>query len=99
MCDTMVALGSATADGAVMFAKNCDREPGERVQCTCVDVPQVETTHATLLSRPFWRATFACTPARWIAAVEAEPVDFRLPTPYRLAWRRRNRKAGVENEK
>jgi hypothetical protein len=37
--------------------------------------------------------------SRWIEAVEAEPVGFRLPTPYRLAWQQRNRKAGVANLK
>ncbi len=70
MCDTMIALGNTTADGHVMLAKNSDREPneaqwlqfvpradhqpGERVHCTYIDVPQVEATHAVLLSRPFW---------------------------------------------
>ena len=29
MCDTFVALPSATADGSVIFAKNSDREPNE----------------------------------------------------------------------
>lgn len=29
MCDTMVALRSATADNSVIFAKNSDREPDE----------------------------------------------------------------------
>ncbi len=29
MCDTLVALGSATADGRVILAKNSDREPNE----------------------------------------------------------------------
>lgn len=56
MCDTLVALGSATADGSVLFAKNSDREPneahellllppadhpaGSRVQCTYIQIPQ-----------------------------------------------------------
>ncbi len=70
MCDTMIALGNATADGHMILAKNSDREPNEaqwlqfipraehapgaRVQCTYIDVPQVETSFAVLLSRPFW---------------------------------------------
>lgn len=70
MCDTMVAVGSATADGSVLFAKNSDREPGEaqalelvaaadhrtgaRVSCTYIEIPQVTRTHALLLSRPHW---------------------------------------------
>jgi len=29
MCDTIIALGSVTADGATLFAKNSDREPNE----------------------------------------------------------------------
>jgi len=70
MCDTMVAVGQATADGTVILAKNSDREPNEAqvltyvprarhgagatVQCTYIKVPQVEETYEVLLSRPFW---------------------------------------------
>lgn len=70
MCDTLVALGNATADGAVIFAKNSDREPdeaqilelipgevhppGATVKCTYLEIPQVERTYTVLLSRPFW---------------------------------------------
>jgi secernin len=69
MCDTMVALASATADGSVLFAKNSDRDPNEvhelvfvpaathqaqRVKCTYIEIPQVEHTHAVFLCKPFW---------------------------------------------
>ena len=70
MCDTIVALGNSTVDGMALFAKNSDREPnegqylewlprarhapGETVRCTYLELPQVEETHAVLLSRPFW---------------------------------------------
>ncbi|MCB0037641.1 MAG: C69 family dipeptidase, partial [Anaerolineales bacterium] len=70
MCDTLVAVGSATADGSVIFAKNSDREPneahellliprashpiGSMVQCTYVEIPQVAETYAVLLAKPFW---------------------------------------------
>ena len=70
MCDTMVALGSATADGAVIVAKNSDREPNEAhhilvipaadhipdslVKCTYIEVPQAAHTFAVLLAKPFW---------------------------------------------
>ena len=70
MCDTMVALGNATADGSVIFAKNSDREPneahelvliphathpkGSRVRCTYIEIPQVSETFAVLLAKPFW---------------------------------------------
>jgi secernin len=70
MCDTFLALQTVTADGAVIFGKNSDREPNEAqaleyqpaqffsdpqtVQCTYRAIPQVKETHAVLLCRPFW---------------------------------------------
>lgn len=70
MCDTMVVTGKMTADGVSLFAKNSDREPNEaqfiahfpaahhpagaRLRCTYIEIPQVEHTHAVLLSKPFW---------------------------------------------
>ena len=70
MCDTLVALGSSTADGSVVLAKNSDREPNEAqalthvprarhengatLRCTYIEIPQVLETHEVLLCRPFW---------------------------------------------
>ncbi|MGB9775917.1 MAG: C69 family dipeptidase [Anaerolineae bacterium] len=70
MCDTLVATGSATADGTVILAKNSDREPNEAhvlvhlprahhepgttVKCTYIEVPQVLETYEVLLCKPFW---------------------------------------------
>ncbi len=70
MCDTVVALGSVTADGLTLFGKNSDREPneahhllrvpatdhpaGSTVKCTYVEIPQVDHTHEVLLAKPFW---------------------------------------------
>jgi len=70
MCDTMVALGNATADGSVLFAKNSDREAneaheiiglpaadyqeGERVDCTYLSIPQATHTYAVMLAKPYW---------------------------------------------
>jgi dipeptidase len=70
MCDTLVALGDATADGGVLFAKNSDRErneaqyvemtprrrgeAGDMLKLTYIAIPDLAETHACLLSRPFW---------------------------------------------
>ncbi len=66
MCDTMVVVGPS----GVLFGKNSDRDPNEAqllewqaacdhsigmmLRCTHIAIPQVEHTHAVLLSRPFW---------------------------------------------
>ena len=65
MCDTFVALPTATEDGSVILAKNSDREanemqsleyfegathrPGEKLKCTYIDVDQVEKTNSILI--------------------------------------------------
>ena len=70
MCDTLVAVGEATADGTVILAKNSDRQPNEAqqivvipralhkkdatVKCTYIEIPQVRETYEVLLSKPFW---------------------------------------------
>jgi secernin len=70
MCDTMVALGNATADGSVLFAKNSDRQPneplitiriprqkykpGEKLKCTYIEVEQAAETYEVLLFKPSW---------------------------------------------
>ncbi len=70
MCDTIVAVGRATADGVTLFGKNSDRNPreahglvripatqhapGSTVKCTYITIPQVERTCEVLLSRPCW---------------------------------------------
>jgi len=69
-CDTLVALPPATADGSTLFAKNSDRlamecqplvqvpasshQPGSRVRCQYVSIPQVKETHGFIGSQPFW---------------------------------------------
>jgi len=69
-CDTLVALGSVTAQGQTIFAKNSDRPadecqplelhprrshpPGAWLRCQFVKLPQVETTWRHIGSRPYW---------------------------------------------
>lgn len=69
MCDTLVAIGSETADHSVIFAKNSDRDPNEvqnlvhiprtthnsdTLKTTYIEIPQVKETNEVLLSKPFW---------------------------------------------
>jgi secernin len=70
MCDTLIATQSITANHIAIFGKNSDRPPnegqhmahlpalqhppGSRIKCTYIEIPQVENTHAILLSKPFW---------------------------------------------
>ncbi|HEX4822600.1 MAG TPA: C69 family dipeptidase [Acidimicrobiales bacterium] len=57
-------------EDSVLFGKNSDRDPNEsqlvewharrstpaggRIRCTWIDIPDVATTNAVLISRPFW---------------------------------------------
>jgi secernin len=70
MCDTVVALPSATLDRVVLFGKNSDRQRNEAqvvelvpgavhdhgaaLACTYIDIPQARRTYAVMLCRPFW---------------------------------------------
>ncbi|MFA6034299.1 MAG: C69 family dipeptidase [Myxococcota bacterium] len=70
MCDTIVALPSATADGVMIFGKNSDREPdeaqnvvvlpgreyetGSTLKCTLISIPQADKTCSVMLCKPFW---------------------------------------------
>lgn len=69
-CDTFVAFPPATPPGNVIFGKNSDRPTGEgqsikryprqshlrgtKLKCTYIEIDQVETTHAVLLSQIDW---------------------------------------------
>ncbi|GIW40867.1 MAG: dipeptidase [Candidatus Binatia bacterium] len=69
-CDSLVALGRATADGSTLFAKNSDRpateaqplsfvprerhEAGAKLRCQYIEIEQVPETAAVLGSRPYW---------------------------------------------
>ncbi len=95
MCDTMVAVPPTTADGAVWFAKNSDREPGEAqlvehlparfysspaaLRCTYLEIPQVKRTYEVLLSRPFWMWGAEMGANEYGVAIGNEAVFTRLP--------------------
>jgi secernin len=69
-CDTMVALGSATANGQTLFAKNSDRPqdeaqplvlhdraahaPGTMTRCQFLELPEARETWRHIGSRPDW---------------------------------------------
>ncbi|KAG8559584.1 hypothetical protein GDO81_017384 [Engystomops pustulosus] len=69
-CDTFVALPPATVGNRIIFGKNSDRpsdevqeivyfpgrsyEPGEKLECTYIEIEQAEKTHSVVLSRPSW---------------------------------------------
>jgi secernin len=70
MCDSLVARGARTADGATLFAKNSDRrgreaQPlvqfpgafhprGARLRCTHVEIDQVAETYRVMGHSPDW---------------------------------------------
>lgn len=94
-CDTSVALGTATADGAVIFAKNSDRSANEcqplmhlprqqhragvMVQCQYITVPQVAETWELIGSRPYWLWGFEMGVNEWGVAIGNEAVLSREP--------------------
>jgi dipeptidase len=95
MCDTFVALPPVTKDGSVVFGKNSNREPNEaqllefhpaqthepskRLRCTYLEIPQARTTHAVLLSRPFWMWGAEIGSNEYGVVIGNEAVFTRLP--------------------
>nr|XP_015217772.1 PREDICTED: secernin-2 [Lepisosteus oculatus] len=69
-CDCFVSLPPGSQRDEVIFGKNSDRPsdevqevvyfpaashpPGSKVECTYIEIPQAESTHAVVLSRPAW---------------------------------------------
>src|SRR4051812_26833695 len=94
MCDTLVATPQYTADGALWFAKNSDREPGEaqliehlparhqisaKLQCTYLEIPQAARTNEIVISRPFWMWGAEIGANEHHVAIGNEAVFTRLP--------------------
>lgn len=94
-CDTSVALGAATADGATIFAKNSDRSanecqalqhrarrrhhPGALVHCQYLAIPQVAETWEVIGSRPYWLWGYEMGVNEWGVAIGNEAVLSREP--------------------
>ncbi|MCC6177989.1 MAG: C69 family dipeptidase [Chloroflexi bacterium] len=95
MCDTAVAVGRATADGHVIFAKNSDRHPNEcqplayaprrqhpagaSLRCQYLEIPQVETTWEVVGARPWWLWGFETGVNEWGVAIGNEAVLSKEP--------------------
>jgi secernin len=95
MCDTVVATAEVTADGVTLFGKNSDREPneaqhmlrspaqdypaGSTVRLTYIEIPQVEHTFATLLSKPFWMWGAEMGVNEYGVAIGNEAVFTKIP--------------------
>jgi dipeptidase len=70
MCDSIVALGPATASGVTLYGKNSDRKagecqplvqrpeaahpPGAMARCTHIEIPQVAETYRVMGHSPWW---------------------------------------------
>ncbi len=98
MCDTFLALPSVTRDKTTILSKNSDREPAEAqaiehipaqrhpegsTRCTFIEIPQVQETHACILSRPFqmWGAEMGVN--QWGVAIGNEAVFTKVKQPKR----------------
>src|SRR4051794_38373653 len=95
-CDTSVVLGSITADGSTIFAKNSDRSPNEAqplshyprrtypagatVRTQYIEIPQVEQTWEVIGSRPCWLWGFEMGVNEWGVAIGNEAVHTREPS-------------------
>jgi secernin len=95
MCDTAVAVGSATASGHVVFAKNSDRHPNEcqplhwaprrqhpdqtTLRCQYIEIPQVAETWEVVGGRPWWLWGFETGVNEWGVAIGNEAVLSKEP--------------------
>ncbi|HET8627302.1 MAG TPA: C69 family dipeptidase [Thermomicrobiales bacterium] len=94
-CDTSVAVGTATFDGSVIFAKNSDRPANEcqplthvprrrhpagaMVGCQYLAIPQAAETWELIGSRPYWLWGFEMGVNEWGVAIGNEAVLSREP--------------------
>jgi len=97
MCDTILASPDTTAQLAMLFGKNSDRQrneaqlvehvpavdyvSGTQLKCTYISIPQVARTHAAFFSRPFWTWGVEMGANECCVAIGNEGVQARSPAP------------------
>jgi len=94
MCDTFVAVGSATVDGSTIFGKNSDRpsqeiqnlihiphrmHTEETVECTYIEIPQIAETYEVVLSQPYWMWGAEMGANEWGVVIGNEAVHSKEP--------------------
>ncbi len=70
MCDTIVALGNATADGTVILAKNSDRQPNEAQ--ALVHIPRSRHEAGTMV-----KCTYIAQAAEMYERYRGAPIEER----------------------
>jgi dipeptidase len=100
MCDCLVAVGPATADGVTIFSKNSDRKalecqpflqfpgamhpPGSTVRCTHIEIPQVAETYQVMGHSPWWVFGFEHGVNEHAVAIGNETVFSKEPVEEKL---------------
>ena len=97
-CDTWVAVRDATADHSVILCKNSDRppmeaqplvqfprqqhDPGERVKCTYIEIPQVAVTYEHIGSKIWWAFGYEHGMNEYGVAIGNEAVFSKEPVQW-----------------
>lgn len=95
-CDTWVALSNSTKDGSVIMGKNSDRpsleaqplifhprhkyKSGEMVNCTHMEIPQVEETYAHIGSKIWWTFGYEHGLNEWGVTIGNEAEGSKVPS-------------------
>jgi len=95
MCDTFVAVGSASVDGSTIFGKNSDRpyqeiqnlvhithqtHAEENLECTYIEIPQIPETYEVILCQPYWIWGAEMGANEWGVVIGNEAVHSKEPT-------------------